>query len=67
MYIVEVPSCHTRDLRFHSVDGEDSLNNLNRRLEGISVCFRQNILAALVITNWREETWWLGGHCTSLS
>lgn len=52
MYIMEVPSCHTRDLRFYSVNGEDSLNNLSKRLVGINVCFRQNVLAALVIMNW---------------
>ena len=52
VYIMEVPSCHSKELRFYSVDGEDSLKNLNKRLPGRDVCFRQNILASLVMMNW---------------
>lgn len=52
VYIMEVPSYHSSELRFYSVDGEDSLKNLNTRLPGKDVCFRQNILASSVMMNW---------------
>lgn len=51
--MLEVPPCHSRELRFYSVDGEDSWKNLNKRLPGRHVCFRQNILASLEMMNWR--------------
>lgn len=50
--MMEVPLCHSRNLRFDSVDGEVSLKNLNKGRPENKVCFRQNILAALVIRIW---------------
>lgn len=49
---MEAPLSPSRNLRFYPVDGEDSLKNLNKVRSGNKVCFRQNILAALVIRNW---------------
>lgn len=49
---MEVPPYHSRERGFYSVDGEDSWMNLNKRLPGKDVCFRQNILAPSVMMNW---------------
>lgn len=52
IYIMEVPPCHARGLRFCAIDEEDSWKNLNEGLPGNNVHFRENILAALVIMKW---------------
>lgn len=49
---MKVPPCHARELRFYSTQREDSLKDLNKMLPRKDVCFKQNILAALVMMNW---------------
>lgn len=64
--LMEGPPCHSRELRFYSVGGGNPWKNLNKRLPGKDLCFRQKILASLVMMNWSGINLGAGGCYTHL-